>query len=249
MADFLTIDVFYHPVRHTPARRRMIRAALAERPEGLRAHTINYANTGTFTLIPRPVGTCLLLAWESSDAAHTAWHGRLGAALGRAGDYRLDGEIARARTEHADDHWHGWHPADDGAAPIRKDEPMVVLVHGSRAPALSDHLPARQPPRRQPCAPPPRPSRQHRRPRKTAIREHVDQHLDQSRLRAGLRLQTGGHAPAMKRGLSARYPSGRRSTSRSEPLASTGNLGIDQPALPDLPGRRPLNAPRRSAAR
>jgi hypothetical protein len=50
------------------------------------------------------VGTCLLLAWESSDAARTAWHGPLGAALGRAGDYRLDGEVARARTEHAGDH-------------------------------------------------------------------------------------------------------------------------------------------------
>ena len=75
MADFLTIDVYRDPIRETPARRRSIRAALAARPEGLRAHTINYANTGTFTLIPRHVGTCLLLAWESSDAAHTAWHG------------------------------------------------------------------------------------------------------------------------------------------------------------------------------
>jgi hypothetical protein len=90
MADFLTIDVYRDPIRETPARRRSIRAALAARPEGLRAHTINYANTGTFTLIPRHVGTCLLLAWESSDAAHTAWHGKLGAALGHAGDYRLD---------------------------------------------------------------------------------------------------------------------------------------------------------------
>lgn len=130
MADFLTIDVYRDPVRETPARRRSIRAALAARPEGLRAHTINYANTGTFTLIPRHVGTCLLLAWESSDAAHTASHGKLGAALGHARDYRLDGEVARARTEHNDDHWHGWRPSDDGAAPIAKDEPMVVLVHG-----------------------------------------------------------------------------------------------------------------------
>lgn len=89
MADFLTIDVYRDPVRETPARRRSIRAALAARPAGLRAHTINYANTGTFTLIPRHVGTCLLLAWESSDAAHTAWDGKLAAALGHAGDYRL----------------------------------------------------------------------------------------------------------------------------------------------------------------
>jgi hypothetical protein len=82
MAGFLTIDVYRDPVRHTPARRRSIRAALANRPEGLRAHTINHANTGTFTLIPRHYGTCLLLAWESGDAARSAWHGPLGAALG-----------------------------------------------------------------------------------------------------------------------------------------------------------------------
>src|SRR4051812_30717331 len=85
MADFLTIDVYRDPVRRTPARRRSLRAALANRPSGLRAHTINHANTGTFTIIPRHYGTCLLLAWESRDAAHAAWHGALGAALGRAG--------------------------------------------------------------------------------------------------------------------------------------------------------------------
>ena len=136
MADFLTIDVYRDPVHQTPARRRSIRTALAARPEGLRAHTINYANTGTFTLIPRHVGTCLLLAWESSDAARAAWHGPLGAALGRAGDYRLDGEVTRARTEHGNDHWHGWRPADDGTTPIRKDEPMVVLVHGIVHPVI-----------------------------------------------------------------------------------------------------------------
>src|SRR3954454_15783260 len=130
MADFLTIDVYRDPIHRTPARRRSIRAALADRPAGLRAHTINYANTGTFTIVPRPLGTCLLLAWESRDAARAAWHGPLGSALGRAGDYRLDGEVARARTEHPDDHGHGWRPADDGPAPIAKDEPMVVLAHG-----------------------------------------------------------------------------------------------------------------------
>ena len=130
MADFLTLDVYRDPVRRTPARRRAIRSALTDRPEGLRARTINHANTGTFTIIPQHYGTCLLLAWESPDAARAAWHGPLGDALGRGGRFRLDGEVARARTEHGDDHWHGWRPADDGAAPIAKDEPMVVLVHG-----------------------------------------------------------------------------------------------------------------------
>ena len=35
------------------------------------------------------MGTCLLLAWESSDAARTAWHGTMGAAL--SGFFHLTG--------------------------------------------------------------------------------------------------------------------------------------------------------------
>ncbi len=109
MADFLTLDVYRDTIRETPARRRSIRAALADRPAGLRAYSINYANTGTFDLVPRHYGTCLLLAWDSEQAAHDAWLGRLGTAVG-AGDYRMDAEVTRARTEHGDDDWHGWDP-------------------------------------------------------------------------------------------------------------------------------------------
>jgi len=234
MADFLTIDVYRDPIRETPARRRSIRAALAARPEGLRAHTINYANTGTFTLIPRHVGTCLLLAWESSDAAHTAWHGKLGAALGHAGDYRLDGEVARARTEHDNDHWHGWHPTDDGAAPIAKDEPMVVLVHGIVRPRhlttfLRDNLHAASRARHHPG---------HR----GSIDVHAKPPFENTsisiwssrRSAQDFAYQPGGHAPAMKR---ARELGTHRTGVylQVRPLASSGNLGIDEPALPDLP--------------
>lgn len=47
--------------------------------------------------------------------------------------------------------------------------------------------------------------------------------------------QPGGHAPAMKR---ARELGTHRTGVylQVRPLASTGNLGIDGPALPDLPG-------------
>jgi hypothetical protein len=234
VADFLTIDVYRESARATPARRRSLRAALATRPEGLRAHTINYANTGTFTLIPRHWGTCLLLAWESDDAARAAWHGRFGAAAGRAGDYRLDGEVARARTEHGDDHWHGWRPDDDGSAPIAKDEPMVVLVHGVVRPRylttfFRDNLHAASRARHHPG---------HR----GSIDVHAKPPFENTSIsiwstRAmaqDFAYQPGGHAPAMKR---ARELDTHKAGVylQVRPLASTGSLGVDGPALPGLP--------------
>ena len=180
------------------------------------------------------MGTCLLLAWESRDAARSAWHGPLGAALGRAGDYRLDGEVARARTEHGDDHWHGWRPADDGAIPIAKDEPMVVLVHGVvRARYLTtfmhDNLHAASRARHHPG---------HR----GSIDVHAKPPFENTSISIwstrssaqDFAYQPGGHAPAMKR---ARELNTHRAGVylQVRPLASTGNLGIDEPALPDLP--------------
>lgn len=234
MADFLTIDVYRDPVRQTPARRRSIRLALAARPAGLRAHTINFANTGTFSLLPRHVGTCLLLAWESRDAAQSAWHGRLGATLGVPADYRLDGEVARARTEHGNDDWHGWRPADDGSTPIAKGEPMVVLVHGVVRPRylttfLRDNLHAASRARHHPG---------HRGSIDVHEKppfEHTSISIWSSRASAqDFAYQPGGHAPAMKR---AREMDTHRAGVylQVRPLASTGNLGIDEPALPGLP--------------
>lgn len=233
MADFLTIDVYYHPIRETPARRRTIRAALTDRPAGLRTQLLNYANTGTFTLVPRPIGTCLLLAWESPEAARDAWHARLGAALG-GGDYRMDAEVARARTEHGDDLWHGWRPSDDGAKPIAKNEPMVVLVHGvvrrrHLTTFLRDNLHAASRARHHPG---------HR----GSIDVHAKPPFENTSIsiwdtRASAQdfaYQPGGHAPAMKR---ARDLDTHRTGVylQVRPLASTGNLGIDTSALPDLP--------------
>src|SRR3954453_12357747 len=235
MADFLTIDVYRDPVRRTPARRRRIRAALAgPLPRGLRAHTINHANTGTFTIVPRHYGTCLLLAWESRDAARAAWHGRLGAALGHAGDFRLDGEVARARTEHGDDRWHGWRPDDDGAVPIAKDEPMVVLVPGvvrprHLTPFLRDNLHAASRARHHPGHP-------------GSIDVHARPPFENTsisiwstrRSAQDFASQPGGHPPAMKR---ARDLDTHRAGVylQVRPLASSGSLGLEEPALPELP--------------
>ena len=234
MADFLTIDVYYDTVRRTPARRRSLRAALAGRPSGLRAHTINYANTGTFTVVPRPVGTCLLLAWESPDAAHAAWRGPLGAALGGPGDFRLDGEVARARTEHGHDRWHGWRPDDGGAAPIAKAEPMVVLVHGVvrrryLTTFLRDNVHAASRARHHPG---------HRGSidvHATPPFEHTSISIWSTRRAAqDFAYQPGGHAPAMRRAREQdTHVTGVYLQVR--PLASTGSLGISEPALPELP--------------
>ncbi len=234
MADFLTMDVYYDPVRRTPARRRSIREALANLPAGLRAHTINYANTGTFNILPRPVGTCLLLAWDSPDAARAAWHGPLGLSLGGAGHYRLDGEVARARTEHAGDRWHGWRPDDKGTEPIAKDEPMVVLVHGivrrrHLTTFLRDNVHAASRARHHPG---------HRGSVDVNARppfENTSISIWSSRRSAqDFAYQPGGHLPAMKRARELdTHDVGVYLQVR--PLASTGSLGIEEPALPELP--------------
>lgn len=129
-ADFVTVDAWTHTMRSTRARRRAITQALAQPVSGLRSATTNYAHTGTFSLVPRPTGTCLIMAWDSPEAAHAAWDGRLGAAMGPPADFRMDGEVARARVEYPDNTWHGWRPSDDGTAKMARDEPLVVVVHG-----------------------------------------------------------------------------------------------------------------------
>ena len=50
--------------------RRQARAALETPPPGLRSATVNHANTGTHSLVPRiPPGSALVLAWDSAEAA------------------------------------------------------------------------------------------------------------------------------------------------------------------------------------
>ena len=236
-ADFLTIDFYAHTVRGTPRWRRGAKAALAGGLEGLRAASVNYANTGTFTLIPKPIGSCLFMAWSSPEAAFAAWSGPLGRALGGPGHYRLDGEVARARVEETGDHWYGWHPSDTGAKPMEGDEPMVAIVHGILHPRnlanfLTNNLHAASRAAHHPG---------HRgsidvfsKPPLENTSISLWKTLD---LAQDFAYKPGGHSRVMKH---AREAKTHRTGVylRVRPLASSGSLGIDQPAFPDLPPAR-----------
>jgi hypothetical protein len=131
-ADFLTIDVYEQPSLNAIRWKKAVRDTISRGVDGLRAATVNHANNGTRALVPRlfPAGRALVAAWESPEAAATAWTGPLAVALDGPGRFSLDGEIVRVRVATPGDHWHGWTPSDEGAEPLEKDEPMIAIVHG-----------------------------------------------------------------------------------------------------------------------
>ncbi len=235
-ADVITIDVYTHTLRQARARRRRILGALARPVPGLRAFSVNYANTGTFTVVPKQVGTCLVMAWDSLEAAEAAWSGSLSADLG-SGDYRLDGEVARARTEHPEDTWHGWRPSDAGATPIARDEPLVVMVHGVVHPRhlttfLRDNVHAAS-------------RAAHHPGHRGSIDIHAKPPFENTSVSIWSSLaqahdyayKPGGHAPAVKR---ARALETHRTGVylQVRPLASSGSLGVTDAALPELPSTK-----------
>ena len=234
MPDFITIDFYDHPVRRTLAWRRAAKAGMAGGLEGLRASTINSANTGTFTLVPRPVGSCLIMAWSSPDAAQAAWGGPLREALGGPGRYSLDGEVARARVEHEGDAWYGWKPSAEGAEPLASDEPAVVMVHGVVHPRhlptfLRDNLHASSRAAHHPG---------HRGSIDVFSRapfENTSVSLWKTlKLARDFAYTPGGHSYAMNH--SRELETHRTGVFlRVRALASSGNLGIDSPAFPELP--------------
>jgi len=91
--DYVTIDVFEQPSLDTLRWKRAVRSAISQGIDGLRAATVNHANNGTRSLIPRvfPVGRALVAAWESADAAAAAWAGPLQVALDGPNRFSLDG--------------------------------------------------------------------------------------------------------------------------------------------------------------
>jgi hypothetical protein len=237
-ADHLTIDVYAHPIRRTPRTRRTARSALSASIDGLRAATVNFVNTGTHTLVPRPTGTCLVIAWDSPEAARDGWRGPLGTALGRRGDYRLDGEVVRSRTEHGDDHWHGWRPSAHGATPLERDEPMVAVVHGVVQPRYlrtfyADNLHAAS-------------RAAHHPGHRGSIDIFRGSPFENTSISLWSTLsqaqdyayKPGGHAHAMKhsRELSSHHTGVYLQV---RPLASTGGLGRPAPSFPDLPPTTP----------
>lgn len=236
-ADFLTIDVYDHALWRTPQHRRAARAALRAPFPGLRAWTVNFVNTGTHTLLPRPTGTCLIIAWESPQAAASGWSQLLGTALPGRGDYHLDGEVVRARTEHPHNHWHGWRPSADGARPLSPAEPMVAVVHGVVRPRYlktfyADNLHAAS-------------RAAHHPGHRGSIDVFAASPLENTSISLWSSLkqaqdfayQPGGHAYAMKHSRElATHHTGVFLQVR--PLSSHGRLGLDTDAFPDLPYRQ-----------
>ncbi|GAA5156389.1 hypothetical protein GCM10023321_32070 [Pseudonocardia eucalypti] len=234
--DFLTIDAVARPAGGVLRWRRAVRAALAGGPGGLRAATVNHTNNGTHSIVPRviPGGCALVAAWDSPEAAAAAWRGPLCTALEGRGRFSLDGEVARVRLREQSHRWHGWAPSATGAQPLAADEPLVVVVHGVLRPRhlagfLRNNMHAASRAAHHPG---------HRGSVDISSKlpfEHTSISLWKTVAMAqDYAYAPGGHAYAMKHALTAdTHHTGV--FLRVRPLASTGSLGIDTPAFPDLP--------------
>jgi hypothetical protein len=234
--DFLTIDAFERPAGGFLRWRRSVNAALAGGLRGLRAATVNHTNNGTHSIMPRliPGGAALVAAWESPEAAAAAWRGSLGQLLQGRGHFSLDGEVARVRVNNDGDDWHGWKPSAIGAAPPAADEPVVVVVHGILRPRylanfVHNNMHAASRAAYHPG---------HRGSIDVSSKlpfEHTSISLWKTlALAQDYAYAPGGHAHAMKHALTTdTHEVGV--FLRIRPLASTGNLGIDAPAFPNLP--------------
>lgn len=235
-ADFLTIDVYERPAGGRIRWRRAVNGGLKHGVDGLRSATVNFANNGTHSLLPRivPGGCALVAAWDSAEAAEAAFRGPLRAAVEGPNRYSLDGEVVRVKLNKEGDDWHGWTPLADGAEPLAADEPMVAVVHGIVRPGqltnfVHNNLHAASRAAHHPG---------HRGSVDVSSKlpfEHTSISLWKTvALAEDYAYSRGGHAYAMKHAL-------KTNTHRVgcflrvRPLASTGALGIDSPAFPKLP--------------
>jgi len=239
--DFLTVDAFIRPPGGRIRWRRDLKRALASGIEGLRGSTVNYANNGTYSLAPAllPGGCALVAAWDSAEAAEAAFTGPLRPSIDGPGRFSLDGEIVRVRIDSDSelDHWHGWAPRADGAAPLADDEPMVAIVHGiirrgRLVEFLRNNLHAASRAAHHPG---------HRGSIDISAQlpyEHTSISLWKTyALAQDFAYKKGGHATAMTHAL-------KEKTHRvgvylqARPLASSGTLGIDKLPFPQLPEAR-----------
>lgn len=234
--DFITIDVYDNPPGGAFRWGRAVRSAFGDGIAGLRSVTINHSNHATHELVPRmvPGGRALVAAWDSPNAAADAFRGPLRSVLSDQRRYSLDGEIVRVRLQEDHHNWHGWVPSDDGAGNIAKSDPLVVVVHGVLKPrhlarfvANNVHAASRA---------------AHHPGHRGSVDissslpfEHTSVSLWES-LGAAIdyAYPPGGHASAMKYALT-------QDTHRTgvflriKPTGSTGCLGLNEPAFPDLP--------------
>ena len=237
-ADFLTIDVFDEPPGGLWLWSRRAKRALEQPIAGLRAVTVNHANHATHSLNLAsflPPGRALVAAWDSREAALAAFRGPLATAVRGEGHFSLDGEVAKVSREHDWDSWHGWNPCDEGSEKMSLDEPMVVVVHGVLRPR---HLPGFvrnnvHAASRAAFHPGHRGSVDV----SSALPfEHTSISMWKSvKLARDYAYAPGGHSHAMKH---ARAADTHRTGCylQVRPFASSGSLGLDEPAFPDLPG-------------
>ncbi|WP_230596334.1 MULTISPECIES: hypothetical protein [Nocardiaceae] len=234
--DYITLDHLSRPRGGVRRWRRALRRVLADRPAGLRSVLINNSNFGTFTKIPKllPANGALVMAWDDADVAAAAFAGPLGDLVDEPGRFRVDGEVTRVRLENPGDTWHGWLPCAEGAAPITRDEPLIVVVHGILHPRhlgtfANDNIDAASRARHHPG---------HRGSIDVASKfpfEHTSISLWKTHaLAMDYAYKPGGHKPAMQRTKDeTTHKTGLFLQVR--PLASSGNLGINEPAFPNLP--------------
>ena len=235
-ADFLTIDIYERPPRGRIRWSRAVKGALNGGLEGLRAATVNYANNATHSLAPRifPGGGALVAAWDSAEAAHAAFRGPLRVAAEGNDRFSLDGEVVRVKLNSDNDDWHGWRPVDVGTEPLADDEPMVAIVHGIVRPReltnfIHNNMHAASRAAHHPG---------HRGSVDVSSKlpfEHTSISLWKTlALAQDYAYSPGGHAKALKHALKTNtHKVG--CFLRVRPLASSGSLGIDAPAFPNLP--------------
>lgn len=237
MADYLTVDVYDRPPGGSRRWTRGVTAALQQGIPGLRSVTINHSNHLTHSLDPRSLvrpGRALVAAWDSPESALAAFRGPLAGAVTSPRRYSLDGEIVRVRTEKPGDDWYGWNPSADGSTPISSGEPLVVIVHGILKPQhlagfLKNNVHAASRAAFHPG---------HRGSVDVSSRlpfEHTSVSLwSTAKLARDYAYAPGGHSHAMNH---ARAVDTHRVGVylQVRPLASSGALGLDSAAFPDLP--------------
>ncbi len=214
-----------------------MKAALTTDIPGLRAATVNHSNHLSHALGPSsylPPGRALVAAWDSPESAVAAFRGPLACVVQSPRRYSLDGEVVRVHREHPQDDWYGWLPSDDGSTPIASDEPLVVIVHGILRPRhlpgfLKNNVHAASRAAFHPG---------HRGSVDISSKlpfEHTSVSLwSTAKLARDYAYAPGGHRHAMDH---VRAVDTHRVGVylQVRPLASSGALGLDSPAFPDLP--------------